>query len=101
MRRTGSLPARHSGAEYYYRYPNGDEVFNETAAYLARLPESAVVTLDTAENSSWRFFSLKEISYRHRRSPKARTPWEIVPSTPARWAYRSLSATGGSAAAQN
>jgi len=50
-----------SGAEYYYRYPNGDEVFNVTAAYLARLPESAVVTLDTAENSSWCFFSLKEI----------------------------------------
>ncbi|MEV0935465.1 NUDIX hydrolase [Streptomyces phaeochromogenes] len=50
-----------SGAEYYYRYPNGDEVFNVTAVYLARIPQSAVITLDTAENSSWRFFCLKDI----------------------------------------
>ncbi|WP_327394156.1 NUDIX hydrolase [Streptomyces phaeochromogenes] len=50
-----------SGAEYYYRYPNGDEVFNVTAVYLARIPQGAVITLDTAENSSWRFFYLKDI----------------------------------------
>ncbi|WP_405547232.1 NUDIX hydrolase [Streptomyces phaeochromogenes] len=50
-----------SGAQYYYRYPNGDEVFNVTAVYLARIPQSAVITLDTAENSSWRFFCLKDI----------------------------------------
>ncbi|WP_326762420.1 NUDIX hydrolase [Streptomyces phaeochromogenes] len=50
-----------SGAEYYYRYPNGDEVFNVTAVYLARIPQGAAITLDTAENSSWRFFCLKDI----------------------------------------
>jgi 8-oxo-dGTP pyrophosphatase MutT (NUDIX family) len=50
-----------SGAEYYYRYPNGDEIFNVTAAYVTRLPQDATITLDTAENSTWRFFALDEI----------------------------------------
>ncbi|MFC3454913.1 NUDIX hydrolase [Amycolatopsis speibonae] len=50
-----------SGAEYYYRYPNGDEIYNITAAYVARLPEDATIVLDTAENSTWRFFGLDEI----------------------------------------
>lgn len=50
-----------SGPEYYYRYPNGDEIFNITAAYVARLPRDANITLDTAENSTWLFFGLDEI----------------------------------------
>jgi 8-oxo-dGTP pyrophosphatase MutT (NUDIX family) len=50
-----------SGAEYYYRYPNGDEIFNITAAYVAHLPQDATITLDTTENSAWRFFGLDEI----------------------------------------
>lgn len=51
----------YSGAEYYYRYPNGDEIFNITAAYVARLPQDATITLDTSENSAWRFFALDEV----------------------------------------
>jgi 8-oxo-dGTP pyrophosphatase MutT (NUDIX family) len=56
-----SLLGLFSGAEYYYRYPNGDEIFNVTAAYVARLPRDATISLDTAENSAWRFFALDEI----------------------------------------
>ncbi len=56
-----SLLGLYSGAEYYYRYPNGDEIFNITAAYLARLPQDAIITLDTTENSAWRFFAPDEI----------------------------------------
>ncbi|MGM1061278.1 NUDIX hydrolase [Saccharothrix sp. Mg75] len=56
-----SLLGIFSGAEYYYRYPNGDEIFNVTAAYAARLPQDAAILLDTAENSTWRFFALDEI----------------------------------------
>lgn len=56
-----SLLGLFSGAEYYYRYPNGDEIFNVTAAYVARLPRDATIVLDTAENSAWRFFGLDEI----------------------------------------
>ncbi|MFJ6617905.1 NUDIX hydrolase [Kitasatospora sp. NPDC091335] len=50
-----------SGVEYYYRYPHGDEIYNVTAAYTARLPQDAVVALDTTENSAWRFFAPDEI----------------------------------------
>jgi 8-oxo-dGTP pyrophosphatase MutT (NUDIX family) len=50
-----------SGAEYYYRYPNGDEIFNITAAYVARIPQDATISLDKSENRAWRFFALDEI----------------------------------------
>ncbi|QQQ79712.1 NUDIX hydrolase [Saccharothrix sp. 6-C] len=56
-----SLLGIFSGAEYYYRYPNGDEIFNVTAAYVATLPREATISLDTAENRAWRFFALDEI----------------------------------------
>ncbi|MFD7137217.1 NUDIX hydrolase [Streptomyces sp. NPDC059894] len=51
----------YSGASYYYRYPNGDEIYNVTAAYLTRLPKDAVMSLDTTENTQWRFFAADEI----------------------------------------
>ncbi|WP_413755471.1 NUDIX hydrolase [Streptomyces sp. MMBL 11-3] len=47
----------YSGASCYYRYPNGDEIYNVTAAYLAAFPQGAVLSLDTAENTRWRFFA--------------------------------------------
>ncbi|XVV00343.1 NUDIX hydrolase [Actinosynnema sp. CA-248983] len=56
-----SLLGVFSGAEYYYRYPNGDEVFNVTVAYVARLPHDAPISLDTKENSTWRFFAPAEV----------------------------------------
>jgi 8-oxo-dGTP pyrophosphatase MutT (NUDIX family) len=51
----------YSGASCYYRYPNGDEIYNVTAAYLAAFPEGAVLSLDTAENTRWRFFAPDEL----------------------------------------
>ncbi|MFF0738979.1 NUDIX hydrolase [Streptomyces sp. NPDC004111] len=56
-----NLLGLYSGPEYYYRYPNGDEVFNVTVAYTARLPEDVAITLDIAENRNWRFFDVAEI----------------------------------------
>ncbi|WP_309114365.1 NUDIX hydrolase [Saccharothrix sp.] len=56
-----SLLGVFSGADYYYRYPNGDEIFNVTVAYVARLPHEASIALDTEENSTWRFFALDEV----------------------------------------
>lgn len=51
----------YSGKEYFYRYPNGDEIFNVTAAYTAKLPPDTEITLDASENGAWRFFPLNEI----------------------------------------
>lgn len=51
----------YSGAAYYYRYPNGDEIYNVTAAYLTRLPQDAAMSLDTTENTRWRYFAAHEI----------------------------------------
>ncbi|MEU7530257.1 NUDIX hydrolase [Saccharothrix sp. NPDC042600] len=56
-----SLLGVFSGPEYYYRYPNGDEVYNVTVAYLARLPHDATITVDQRENSRWRFFAPDEV----------------------------------------
>jgi ADP-ribose pyrophosphatase YjhB (NUDIX family) len=50
-----------SGPEYYFRYPNGDEIHNVTAAYVTRLPEHGEISLDAAESHGWRFFALDEI----------------------------------------
>ncbi|MEU9188970.1 NUDIX hydrolase [Streptomyces sp. NPDC048484] len=51
----------YSGASCYYRYPNGDEIYNVTAAYLTALPEGAVVSLDVGENTHWRFFAPDDV----------------------------------------
>lgn len=44
-----------SGPQYYYRYPNGDEVFNVTAAYTAAVTDP-VVCVDAAEADGFEFF---------------------------------------------
>jgi 8-oxo-dGTP pyrophosphatase MutT (NUDIX family) len=49
-----------SGAEYYYRYPNGDEIFNVTAAYVASVTRPTV-RVDNTETSGYRFFNLDEL----------------------------------------
>lgn len=51
-----SLLGVFSGPEYYYRYPNGDEVFNVTAAFLARSSDDPVFRPDPGEVLSLRFF---------------------------------------------
>src|SRR5262245_27982217 len=51
-----------SGAEYYYRYPHGDEVYNVTAAYIAHLPPNAVPrAADPAESLQTRFFPIDNL----------------------------------------
>ena len=45
-----------SGPEFFFRYPNGDEIFSVTAVYLARLPDGADVVVDRAELRSAAFF---------------------------------------------
>lgn len=49
-----------SGAEYYYRYPHGDEVYNVTAAYTAR-PSSRDLVVDRIEIGDAAFFGLDEL----------------------------------------
>lgn len=44
-----------SGPDYYYRYPHGDEVFNVTAAFTARLFGDEI-RLDRNEIADARFF---------------------------------------------
>jgi len=48
-----------SGAEFFYRYPNGDEVHNVTIVYLAR-PANTQVRLN-AEHTAWGWFTAGEI----------------------------------------
>jgi ADP-ribose pyrophosphatase YjhB (NUDIX family) len=48
-----------SGAEFFYRYPNGDEVHNVTIVYLAR-PASTQVRLN-AEHTEWGWFTPAQI----------------------------------------
>jgi len=48
-----------SGPELYYKYPNGDEVYNVTIVYLSR-----EVTGDirlNGEHTEWRWFATKDI----------------------------------------
>ncbi|MEU4377339.1 NUDIX hydrolase [Pseudonocardia alni] len=49
-----------SGADYYYRYPHGDEVYNVTAAYTAA-PVSRELTVDPAELASAEFVELDRL----------------------------------------
>jgi ADP-ribose pyrophosphatase YjhB (NUDIX family) len=50
----------YSGPEYYYRYPNGDEVHNVTAAFTASVAGTAV-RVDGTEISGHRFFELDQL----------------------------------------
>ena len=50
-----------SGPELFYRYPNGDEVYNVTIVYLAQLAaQQPPVTLDH-EHTAWSWFALDAI----------------------------------------
>lgn len=48
-----------SGPELYYKYPNGDEVYNVTIVYLSR-DVSGEVRLNS-EHTEWRWFTTDEI----------------------------------------
>jgi ADP-ribose pyrophosphatase YjhB (NUDIX family) len=48
-----------SGANQFYRYPNGDEVHNVTITYLARVSDGNVQL--STEHTAWKYFSLDEI----------------------------------------
>jgi ADP-ribose pyrophosphatase YjhB (NUDIX family) len=48
-----------SGPELYYRYPNGDEVYNVTIVYLARRWEGKVGINE--EHTEWRWFAAADI----------------------------------------
>ncbi|GGU80563.1 DNA mismatch repair protein MutT [Streptomyces litmocidini] len=49
------------GPEYFYRYPNGDEVHNVTAAYVTSLPAGATMVLDRTENTDAAFFDVDDL----------------------------------------
>lgn len=50
-----------SGPGYFYRYPNGDEVHNVTAAYLARTPSTSALRSQTSETARVVFFEAGEL----------------------------------------
>ena len=49
-----------SGPEYYYRYPNGDEVYNVSAVYIAD-QVGGKVSLNLAEHTEMRHFNLSAL----------------------------------------
>ena len=54
-----SLLGVFSGPELFYKYPNGDEVYNVTIVYLSRDWHGAVKLND--EHTEWRWFAAHEI----------------------------------------
>lgn len=50
----------YSGEGFYYKYPNGDEVFNATATYICK-DFSGQISVDENEGRDARFFSIKDI----------------------------------------
>ena len=54
-----------SGADQFYRYPNGDEVHNVAITYLAHVPDGEIHI--SPEHIDWKYFALNE------------TPAEISP----------------------
>lgn len=50
-----------SGPEFYYRYPNGDEVYNVMAAYLSK-HVSGSLRIDPAEHSEAKYFNLQTLT---------------------------------------
>lgn len=48
-----------SGPELYYKYPNGDEVYNVTIMYLSRDWQGEIKLND--EHSEWKWFPANEI----------------------------------------
>ncbi|MFD6290145.1 NUDIX hydrolase [Streptomyces sp. NPDC060205] len=49
------------GPTYFYRYPNGDQVHNATAAYVTALPPGATVVPDQVENTAAAFFDIDRL----------------------------------------
>ena len=49
-----------SGLELYYQYPNGDEVYNVSAAYITN-NVAGILKIDLAENSKWEYFPLDKL----------------------------------------
>ena len=50
----------YSGAELYYKYPSGNEVYNVTATYICK-DYTGTIHVDRSEGRDARFFSLNEI----------------------------------------
>ncbi len=50
----------YSGAQFYFKYPNGDEVYNVTVSYLCR-DYSGAITVNPQEGRDARFFALDEL----------------------------------------
>jgi ADP-ribose pyrophosphatase YjhB (NUDIX family) len=48
-----------SGADQFYRYPNGDEIHNVTIVYLAHAPDGKIHISE--EHTDWKYFALNEI----------------------------------------
>ncbi|MGW6059014.1 NUDIX hydrolase [Streptomyces sp. NPDC055189] len=46
----------YSGAEQFYRYPNGDEIYNVTVVYRAPLPRDSTPQVEGRENTDWQLF---------------------------------------------
>lgn len=49
-----------SGPEYYYQYPNGDEVYNVSAMFVGRY-DGAALKLDPQETKDVQFFALDRL----------------------------------------
>ena len=49
-----------SGQEFYYKYPNGDEVYNVSAMFLGHY-EGSELTPDVEETKELRFFDLSDL----------------------------------------
>jgi ADP-ribose pyrophosphatase YjhB (NUDIX family) len=49
-----------SGPELYYRYPNGAEVYNVSAVYVAT-EVSGEIEVNPAEHRQWKFYSLANL----------------------------------------
>lgn len=49
-----------SGSQFFYEYPNGDQIFNAAAVYLCR-ETSGALRLDADESTELRFFDLRDL----------------------------------------
>lgn len=49
-----------SGPEVYYRYPNGDEVYNVAVVYTTQ-ETSGEIRLDPAEHTDWGYFEVSSL----------------------------------------
>ncbi|WP_174612753.1 NUDIX hydrolase [Virgibacillus ihumii] len=51
-----------SGKDFYFKYPNGDEVYNVISVYLAESPNGDL-SIDDGESLELRYFALDELPY--------------------------------------